>query len=92
MTTIGRKYSVDVPPLGDSGNGSIDQSQVERSELRVELKGSNDVGRERQLILVAGSRIKDLRDQLSHGGPVVSQKVIHLCQNEPGQDDQTRRR
>src|SRR6266508_3783278 len=90
ITTIGRQYSVDVPPLSHRRNGPIDQSQVERSELRVELEGSNDVGRERQLVFVAGGRIKDLGDRLSHGGSVVSQKVVHLGENEPGHDDQTR--
>jgi hypothetical protein len=72
MTTIRRQDSVDVAPLSYSSDGSIDQSQVELSELRVKLKGSNNIGWEGQLILVASSRIKNLGNQLSHGGAVVS--------------------
>ncbi len=91
-TTVGRQYSVDAAPLGYSGDGPIDQSQIELSEVRVDLKGPNDVGRKRPLIFVAGSRIKNLGDQLAHGGPVVSQKVVHLRQNEARHDHQSRGR
>jgi len=90
VSAIRRQHSVDVPSLGYSGNCPIDQSEVELLEPRVQFEGSNDIRGEWLLIFIAGSGIKDLGYELTHGCPVLAKEVAHFGENEAGGDDDAR--
>lgn len=87
MSTIGGQNAVDAPSLSYGHDGSIDESQLQRVESRVEPQRPNNVGWEQGLILVPSSRIENLRDKLSHGRPVLAKKIIHLGQYECRHND-----
>jgi hypothetical protein len=36
---------------------------------------------------MAGCRIEDLRDQFAHHSSAASKKIVHLSENEAGDDD-----
>ena len=44
IATVRRQHPVDMPSLSYSDDGTVDESQVERCESRIEFEGTNDVG------------------------------------------------
>ena len=65
VAPIGGQHSIDFPPLSKGGYRAVDQTQFELLELGVEFERAYKIGRQRQLVLVAGRWIEDLGDQLA---------------------------
>jgi hypothetical protein len=92
IPTVSGQNSVDTSPFSNGSDASVDETQIEISELSVELKRANHVERNGRLILVSRLGIEDLRYELSHCRPLVSKKVIYLGKNQRRHDHQPRRR
>ena len=89
IPTVGCQNSVDTSPFGNSGDRSVDETQVELLKSSVELKRSNHVEGNGRLIIVSGLGVEDLRYEFSHCRPLVSKKIIYLGENQSRHDYQT---
>ena len=90
IATISRQHSVDLPPFGDGDHRPIDQAYVEVLESGVELKSSDNVRGERQLIFITCPWVEHLSDQLAHSCSVLSKKIVDFREDEPWHDDEAR--
>ncbi len=73
--------------LGDRSDRPIDETQVQFAEFGVEYQCAGDIGRERRHEFIARRRIEDLRNQFPHRSPVAAKRVVHLRENEAGNEN-----
>ena len=84
------QHSIYVATLGKRGDSTVDQTEIELLELGVKFEGANKIGRQWQLVLIAGLWIEDLGDESSHCGPIFSKKVVHFSEHERRHDHNAR--
>ena len=82
VAAVGGQDSMDFAPLSKGSYRAVDQSKIELLELSVEFERANKIGRQRQLVFVAGRRIEYLGDQLAHGRPIASEEVVYFSEHQ----------